>query len=292
MCIHLAPLAIAGRSAKELFEDRAWRLLPIKRQDTDARDDEVLNEGCIRARYLKSPFECPNRLLGIGGRASLANRLEEWGRIEVLPVHEGASIAMGAAGSTDFLRRPGSRTSASVGQGWERPTDGVAISALRRLHLPKEATHVIGDIPSRQAERKQRSEHPSLDTAEVTHRENLDAATAAVERGRMNLPSAPGLENVRVDHAPLDSARLRPVVVKAFPHDPDRPWVAFGHVGPGLSAVMNFEVLDVDIAPQFRSSSRKVAGSPQHPIRRSRALVDHMHLRHGWMLIPPPQDSP
>jgi hypothetical protein len=95
-CVRFTPIAIADGTAKDLFQDRSWRLAPVKRQDADARNDEVLDEGCICPSNLKCPLERPHGLLGIGCRTSLANRFEERRRIEAVPIHDGSSIATGS----------------------------------------------------------------------------------------------------------------------------------------------------------------------------------------------------
>jgi hypothetical protein len=98
-CVRFTPIAIADGTAKDLFQDRSWRLASVKRQNADARNDEVLDEGCICPGNLKCPLERPHGLLGIGCRTSLANRFEERRRIEAVPIHDGSSIATGSVGS-------------------------------------------------------------------------------------------------------------------------------------------------------------------------------------------------
>ena len=70
----------------------------------------------------------------------------------------------------------------------------VCFLLLLLLDSRKEATQVLGDVPSCQAEREQGREHPPLDPAQVAHGEDLDASASAFEWGRRNSQVLPGLK--------------------------------------------------------------------------------------------------
>ena len=114
--VHLPPFTIADRAAEELVEDRSWRLVPIECQDAHGGDEEMLDKGWIRSRYLERAFERPHSLFGIGCRTALANHLEERRWVEAVPIHRDSSIATKAAGSHALFRPDDASAAFACGQ--------------------------------------------------------------------------------------------------------------------------------------------------------------------------------
>src|SRR5215208_6892391 len=106
---------------------------------------------------------------------------------------------------------------------------------LRRfefLQLGEEVPEVVGNILLGQAQWKQRSDQSPSPPREVTDRQDLHMAAAAVRGRGTDLPGASRFEEVgRQDRAFDCAARRRPVVAQALPYVADRPRIAFGDLG-------------------------------------------------------------
>jgi hypothetical protein len=127
---------------------------------------------------------------------------------------------------------------------------------LTRLYLRQGPPEVIRDVAFRQAERKERPQEPAP-PSQVPNSDDIDAASTLVGRRRANLPCAAGSEDVGLDDGSFQHVRLRPIVAKPFPDESDWPSIALGHIRPGLAAVVNGQMLGVNVTPQLCPTIRK-----------------------------------
>src|SRR5262245_10812313 len=158
----------------------------------------------------------------------------------------------------------------------------VGRARLSGLDLREEVPQVVRDALAGEAERKERPEKPTS-PAEVPDGEDLDMASLFASPCP-ELPGATRLEDVRGDDGALQPVRLRPVVAQTLPDVSHRPRVALGHLGPRLSAIVDLEVLDVDVGPQLRPSSREVPRRLQHLCGCRFARRFDVNAGHGTML--------
>jgi hypothetical protein len=152
-----------------------------------------------------------------------------------------------------------------------------------RLDLVEKLAEVGRDVPSCQPERKEWPEQSSA-PFQVADRDDLDAASIIRRRDRVDLPGAPGLEEIRVDDSAFDGIGLRLVVAKALPHKSYRPRVAFGDVSPRLSTVVEGEMLCVHVPPIVGTAGGEVSGCFQDSFRACGALLDDVNPRHQAMI--------
>jgi hypothetical protein len=159
--------------------------------------------------------------------------------------------------------------------------------ALAVLDFGEELPKVRGDITSREPEREERPEEPAP-SPQVAHRDDLNATSSICVRGRTNLPRAPRLEEIRLDHGSPDGVGLRPVVAKPLPNEADRPGISLRHIGPRLASVVDRQMFGVHVPPQVCSARREVTRRFQRSLWARGALFYNVNPRHSeivwaWM---------
>jgi len=154
------------------------------------------------------------------------------------------------------------------------------LSGLGLLDLREKVPQVCGHGALGQPKWKHGRKESAFETSEVADRNQIHSGATVRGRG-MDLPRAPRFENVRGDDRSPNRSVVRPVIAQALPDISDRPRITLGDHGEVLPGLVDLEMRDVDVGPQFSPPLREITRGLENPLRTHKSLVDYVDLGHG-----------